>query len=145
MKSRIHGVREIRRAIRRAPVVLQDEAMKEVRASTQAMHRAAMANFNTASKYAPLYHGKMGMQSLTGIARRSYRYSVSKKRLSGRVGLLSSTAASRAFYLYFFMYGTVNQPARPVHDDAFDGEKDHYIDAQTKALRRVLTTIFGPA
>lgn len=144
MKSKIHGVREIRRAIRRAPPILQEEAMREVRESTRAMHRAAMIGFNTASKYAAFYHGKMGMQSLSGIARRSYRYSVSSKRLSGRVGLLSSTSASRAFYLYFFMYGTVNQPARPVHDDAFDGEKDRYIDEQTKALRRVLSAIFGP-
>lgn len=139
--ARIIGVNEVRRILRQLPPALKAEVMKEVRASTKKMHQDAMQGFATASKFAPFYHGKLGMQNITGAARRSYRYSVSETQLKGRVGQLSSGASRSAFYLRFFLYGTVNQPARPVHDVAFEKNRQPYIDNQTKALRRVLGII----
>lgn len=140
---KVHGTKELKRAIRRAPAVLQEEALKEVRKSTQSMYQGAKHGFDTASNYGAFYHGKAGMQSVTGAARRFYRWSVSKAALRGRVGLLTPRARKKAFYLRFFMDGTVNQPARPVHDDAFEAEREPYIQNQTRALKRVLTKIFG--
>lgn len=125
-------------ALRRAPRHLQDEAMKEVEASTRAMHREAMAGFAIAARYAAFWHGQIGMRNITGTARRFYRWSVSRRMMRGRVGLLSRTAERRAFYLRFFLYGTRNQPARPVHDDAFEGEREVYIQRQAQALQRVV-------
>lgn len=141
--AKIRGVREIRKAIHRAGPALEDEALEEVRKSSQAMYRAARANLDRASQFAPLYHGGAGMQNITGIARRNYRWSISKRQLKGRVGLLSSTANKKAFYLRFFNDGTVHQPARPFHDRAFEGERDTYLANQGVALRRVLAKLFG--
>lgn len=105
----------------------------------------ARARLNTAAQYAELYHGKPGMQNITGTFRRLYRRSISKKQLKGRVGLLSSTSVARAPQVRWFNDGTSHQPARPFHDDAFEAEEGPYITNQTRALRRVLTKIFGPA
>lgn len=139
--AKIRGAKELRAAIRRAGPDLRKEATAEVRASTKRMHGTVMMLLGTAAIYAPLWHGKAGMQNITGIARRSYRYSVSENRMKGRVGLLSAAAESRAFYLRFFFYGSVHQPARNAHDDAFERERDVYIFNQGKALQRVLSRI----
>lgn len=143
LMARVRGVREVRRAIQRAGPEIQNEALKEVRRSTQAMHRDAMARFNTASSYATFWHGKIGMQNITGRARRLYRWSISKKRLTGRVGVLTPGSMRRVYYLWIFLYGSINQPARPVHDDAFEAERGPYIANQSRALRRVLARLFG--
>ncbi len=136
--AKIRGAKELRAAIRNAPKDLRDEATKEVRASTIRMHRTVQMLLNSAAIYAPLWHGKAGMQNITGDARRSYRYSVVDKGMRGRVGLLSSQAERAAFHLRFFFYGSVHQPSRNAHDDAFERERDTYIDNQGKALERVL-------
>lgn len=136
--AKIRGAKELRAALRRAPADLKDEAMKEVKASTDRMHRRVMELLATASSYAEFWHGKPGMQNITGAARRNYRKSVSRVRMQGRVGLLSSSAERAAFYLRFFFYGTSHQPARPAHDEAFEDEKDTFIENQGKALERVL-------
>jgi hypothetical protein len=136
--AKIHGARELRAAIRRAPQDLRDEAIKEVKASTDQMHRRVMELLASASKFAPLWHGKPGMQNITGAARRNYRKSVSKAKMQGRVGLLTSGAERAAFHLRFFFYGTSHQPARPAHDEAFEAERDVFIERQTKALANVL-------
>ncbi|MEL6310748.1 MAG: hypothetical protein AAFQ17_00020 [Pseudomonadota bacterium] len=141
--ARVRGVKEVRKAILRAPQALKDEALDEVRNSTKAMHADVRRRFNTASSYAAFWHGGVGMQNISGQLRRLYRWSVSKSQLRGRVGILSRQSARRVFYLRFFLYGTRDQPARNVHDDAFEAEREVYIDAQTKALRRVLKKIFG--
>lgn len=140
--ARVRGAQAVRTAIRRAGPAVQDEALKEVRASTQRMYIDAMARFDTASSYADFYHGKRGMQNITGQARRLYRWSVSKKRLVGRVGVLSAASLRRVYYLWIFLYGSVNQPARPVHDDAFEAERDVYTLNQSRALNRVLSRLF---
>jgi hypothetical protein len=139
--AKIRGAKELRAAIKRAGPALRKEATAEVRASTKRMHGTVMMLLGTAAMYAPLYHGGAGMQNITGTARRSYRFSVSEARMSGRVGLLSAAAESRAFHLRFFFYGTVHQPARNAHDDAFERERDVFIDNQTKALQRVVSQI----
>lgn len=140
--AKIVGVKQVKRAIRRAGDELTEEALVEVRKSTKAMFDDARAGFDTAGDIAPLYHGQRGMQSVSGVARRFYRWSVSKARLSGRVGLLSERANRMAFYLRFFNDGTVNQPARPVHDNAFENERETFIGNQTEALDRVLRKVF---
>jgi len=105
------------------------------------MHRTVMMLLSTAAAYAPLWHGKSGMQNITGNARRSYRYSVSETKMKGRVGLLSAATERRAFYLGFFFYGTSHQPARNAHDDAFERERDVFILNQGRALERVVRKI----
>ena len=139
--AKIRGSKELKAAIRRAGPELRKEATNEVRKSTKNMHRTVMMLLSSAAIYAPLWHGKPGMQNITGLARRSYRYSVSEKRMSGRVGLLSAASERRAFYLGFFFYGTVHQPARNAHDDAFERERDLFIYNQGKALERVMRKI----
>lgn len=114
----------------------------EVRKSTKAMHDDAKRRFDSAASYAEFWHGKRGMQNITGRARRLYRWSVSRAKLLGRVGVLTPMSLRRVFYLSTFLYGSVNQPARPVHDDAFEAERDVYIQNQSRALRRVLRKIF---
>lgn len=141
--AKVKGVRELRAVIRRAPRHLQEEVLKEVRASTKRMHRDAIKRFDTASRYAAFFHGGAGMRRVTGNVKRFYRQSVSKARLLGRVGLLSKKANQKAFYLRFFLYGTITQPARPVHDDAFEAERDTYIINQKRALKKALTKIFA--
>ena len=136
--AKVRGTKELRAALRRAPAHLREEAAEPVREHTKGMHRRVMELLNSASSYAPFWHGKMGMQDITGIARRTYRYSVIDKGLKGRVGLLSAKAARKAFYLKFFMFGTINQPARNVHDTAFEEHRDDYIIDQKAALERVL-------
>lgn len=140
--AKVRGSRELRAAIRRAPAELRDEALQEVRRSTKNMYDDAIRRLATASAYAPFEHGGAGMQSITGTVRRYYRWSVSKTRLSGRVGLLSTTAAKRAFYLRFFLDGTAHQPARPIHDDAFEAERDVYIANQKRAMDRIMRRVF---
>lgn len=145
--AKIRGAKELRAAIRKMPPDLKAEATKEVRASTKRMHRKVMELLNSAASYAPFWHGKPGMQNVTtalhaaGTARRNYRYSVVKQGMTGRVGLLSPAAERTAFHMRFFLYGTVHQPARNVHADAFESERDVFIDNQTKALGRVLSRL----
>lgn len=139
--AKIRGSKELKAAIRRAGPDLRKEATAEVRKSTKQMHATFMLLLNSAASYAPLWHGKPGMQNITGTARRSYRWSISEKRMSGRVGLLSPAAERRAFHLGFFLYGTVHQPARNAHDDAFERERDVFIHNQGQALARVLRKI----
>jgi hypothetical protein len=140
--ARVRGVKAVRAAIKRAGPEVQEEALKEVRNSTRRMHRDAMARFNLASAYAEFWHGRPGMQNITGNARRLYRWSVSKAQLRGRVGVLSAASMRRVYYLWIFLYGSVNQPARPVHDDAFEAERDVYTANQTRMLRKVLRRVF---
>lgn len=135
---KISGARELRAAIKRAGPDLRAEAGREVKESTKRMHQEAMAGFATASAFAPFWHGKDGMQNISGAARRAYRQSVSRDGLTGRVGLLSSSALGKAFYLRFFLYGTSHQPARNVHDQAFEGERDAYVANQARAMTNVL-------
>ena len=135
---KIRGAKELRAAIKRAGPELRAEATKEVRASTKRMHQMAQAGFNSASALAPFWHGKSGMQSITGAARRNYRMSVTKDGMTGRVGLLTGTALKNAFYLKYFLFGTSHQPARNVHDLAFEAEAPDFITNQGLALERVL-------
>lgn len=136
--AKITGAKELRAALRRASPDLREEATKEVRASTIRMHRKVMELLNSAASYAPLWHGGEGMQNITGVARRSYRYSVVDKGMRGKVGLLSANAERSAFYLRFFFYGTSHQPSRNAHDDGFEDERDVFLDNQGRALARVL-------
>lgn len=131
----------MRRAIRRAPQELQDEALVEVRRSAKKMHDSAKAKLNVASKFAPLWHGKIGMQNITGVFRRNYRWSVAKRSLRARVGVITPAAARKAPQIYWFNNGTVNQPARPFHDEAFEGEREPYIQNQKAALNSVLNKL----
>lgn len=136
---KIRGSKELRAALRKAPRDLKREAIKEVRNSTRRMHRAVLAMLMTSgATYAAHWHGLPQMQNLSGVARRNYRFSVSERRMSGRVGLLSSGAERAAFYLSFYFYGTVHQPARPVHDDAFEDERETFVSNQGRALAEVL-------
>lgn len=139
--ARVRGAKAVRQAIRRAPREVRDEALVEVRKSTKSMYQDARVRFNTASAYAPFWHGGVGMRNITGTVRRYYRWSVSEKALVGRVGLISALANNRAFYLRFFLYGTENQPARDVHGDAFEKEREPYITNQTRALSRALSKV----
>lgn len=139
--ARVRGGKELRAALKRLPEDLRQEASKEVRASTIAMHRKVMALLSSAASYAPFWHGKAGMQNVTGAARRSFRYSVSDKGLTGKVGLLSAAAEQRAFYLRFFLNGTKDQPARNVFADAFEDERDVFIANQRRALDSVLARL----
>ena len=140
--ARVRGGAQVRAALKRAPARLREEALEEVIASSKRMHDRAMRVFDTASSYARFYHGRTGMQNISGNARRYYRRTVSRATLVGRVGLLSGAANRNAFYLRYFNDGTSNQPARPVHDDAFEAEREAYIQAQTKALASVLKRLF---
>lgn len=141
-RVRVTGTKELKAAIRRAPLALQEEALDEVKASTDRMWYDARDRLATAAKYAELHHGGAGMQNITGAFRRRYRRSVSKTQLKGRVGLLSSTSIRRTPQVRWFNDGTANQPARPFHDDAFEAEEGDYITNQTQALRRVLNKVF---
>lgn len=136
--AKIRGAKELRAAIKRAGPDLRAEATKEVRESTRRMHRKVMELFNSSAIYAAFWHGGAGMQNISGNARRAYRYSIADRGMKGRVGLLSGAAEANAFYLRFFLSGTRHQAARPVHDDAFEAERDVYINNQGKALDRVL-------
>jgi len=136
--AKVRGGKELRAALKKAPPALREEAMVEVEASTRATHARAMAGFATAGSIAPFWHGKPGMQRITGLSRRLYRWSVSKAKMHGRVGLLTPASERRAFYLRVFLFGSKDQPARNVHDDAFEEERDPYIENQERALERVL-------
>lgn len=139
--AKIRGAKELKAAIRRAGPDLRKEATDEVRKSTKQMHATFMMLLNSAASYAALWHGGLGMKNLTGTARRSYRYSVSERKMSGRVGLLSAASEKKAFHLGFFLYGTAHQPSRNAHDDAFERERDVFIYNQGQALARVLRKI----
>lgn len=135
--------RAFKRALRRAGPEVQKEAFKEVERSTKAIYDKTMSGFDHAGAIAPLFHGKPGMRNISGKARRLYRWSISKKQMKGRVGLLTKRSSRRAFYLSFFMFGTATQAARPVHQIASDSEKDAFEAAQRAALRRVFRKLFG--
>ncbi|MEY8117645.1 hypothetical protein AB9F26_05160 [Falsihalocynthiibacter sp. BN13B15] len=136
--AKIRGAKELRRALKHAPSALRKEATEEVKISSQTMYRRVMAGLATAGRLAPLWHGKIGMQRITGNARRFYRHSVSEKKMSGRVGLLTPGAHRSAFYLRMFFYGTYRQPARNIHEEVFEDEADGFVKAQQKALDRVV-------
>lgn len=138
---RIRGAEDVRKAIRKAGPELQRQALEEVRVASKQMYDDTMTRLANAAAYAPLYHGKPGMQDITGIFRRNYRWSVSPTKMKGRVGFLSAQAARKAFYAKWFFYGSDNQPARPVHDDAFEANREPYIKAQSVALRAVLARL----
>jgi len=145
--ARIRGAKELRADLKRLPEALREEAMKPVKASTVRMHRRVMELLNSASSLAPFYHGLPGMQDVdtplhpAGSARKSYRYSIVNKGLTGRVGQLSPGAERAGFHLYFFLNGTSHQPARPVHDIAFEEERNLFASAQQKALLNVLSRL----
>lgn len=143
----IRGVKAVRTLLNNLPAHLQAEATKPVRAATKQMHRRVMELLNSAAAWAPLYHGLPGMQNVdtkghpAGTARRSYRYSVTKNGMVGRVGQLSPAAASDGFHLRMFFTGTVHQPARPIHYDVFDQESPIFIGEQKKALTKALMVL----
>jgi len=143
-RMRLKGVKQLRAAILRADPELREEVLEEVENSTARMLSDARNRLNSAASYAEFHHGKRGMQNITGTFRRLYRRSISKKQLKGRGGLLSSTSVARAPQVRWFNDGTINQPARPFHDDAFEAEEDRFIKNQAPALRRALTKVFGP-
>jgi hypothetical protein len=139
--ARIRGAKELRASLKKMSPALKNEAMKEVEASTKRMHETARMLMGTAAIYAPLWHGGAGMQDITGAARRNYRRSILRSQMRGRVGLLTPAAERAAFYLRFFIDGTVHQPARNFHDDAFERERDVFIRNQGLALERVLRAL----
>lgn len=139
--GKVRGAKEVRKAIRKAGPEIERQALEEVRDASRKMYQDTMNGLNTAAAYAPLYHGKPGMQNITGLFRRNYRWSISRAKLKGRVGFLSARAARNAFYAKWFFYGSENQPARPVHDDAFEANRELYIRAQSVALRAVLARL----
>lgn len=136
--ARIIGIKELQAALKASPEFVRQEATKEVRASSTAMRAKVMELLASAASYAPLWHGQPGMLNVTGKARRNYRVSVVKGGLEGRVGLLTPAAEKAAPELRFFLYGTVHQPSRNAHDDAFEAERDPFIVRQEAALERAL-------
>lgn len=136
--AKIRGTKELKRALRAAPADLREEALVEVTKSTKAMHSRAMAGFASAGRIASFWHGLAGMRRVTGLSRRLYRFSISKKMMKGRVGLLTARSEKRAFYLIIFLFGSPKQPARNVHEDAFEEERDVYILNQHEAIKRVV-------
>ena len=140
--ARVRGVKAIRAAIRAAPEELQEQAFEQVEISTKRMYRDVMQGLNIASQYAEFHHGETGMRDITGIARRTYKYSLGRRSLKVRVGLLSSAAFKQAIHLQYFFKGTPTQPARPVHDDVFEGEREVYYRNQQAALDAVMRQVF---
>jgi len=135
--ARIRGAKETRAAIRRLPKAMRDEAAKPVKTSTERMYDDVRDRLAHAGEIAPLYHGKPGMQNITGAARRAYKKQLSRDGLTGRVGILKNEGDG-ALHLRIFFTGSVHQPARNVHDPAFELESEHFFRDQELALRRVL-------
>mgnify|MGYP000052233265 CR=1 FL=1 len=65
-RVKVHGVKEVRRAIQRAEPALRDEALVEVENSTREMLSDARSRLNAAASYAAFWHGQPGMQNITG-------------------------------------------------------------------------------
>ena len=139
--AKIIGGKELRARLMKLPVDLRLEASKEVKVSADRMQLEVMAGLNAAASYAPFWHGKIGMQNITGQARRNYKVKISNKGMTGRVGLTTTAARKRARYLRFFFAGTVHQPSRNVHSDVFELERVLFMVNQRKALQRVLAKL----
>ena len=139
--AKMTGVNQLRSVLRKLPRDMQDAATKELKSSTERMHRHAIGLLNTAGALAPLWHGEAGMQTITGAARAAYRRSFSQKSMTVRVGLLSSSALKQGYYLRFFNDGTIHQPARPFHDIAAETERPLFEAAQKRALAQVFARL----
>lgn len=140
--AKIRGAKELRAAIKAAGPDLRKEAGTEVKASTDRMHKNARAMMGSAASIAAFWHGKPGMQNISGAARRSYKKSVSRDGMTGKVGILGETAGADSNYgalaMRMFLFGSSHQPARNVHDAAFEDERDAFIHNQGEALEAVL-------
>lgn len=140
--AKIRGAKELRAAIKAAGPDLRKQAGEEVKASTNRMHAKARLMMGSASSIAEFWHGKPGMQNITGAARKAYKKSVSRDGLTGKVGILGETAGADsnmgALALRFFLFGSSHQPARNVHDAAFEDERDVFTHNQGKAMEAVL-------
>jgi hypothetical protein len=144
---KITGLTQVRAVLKQMPEQLRAEATKPVRETTERMKRRVMELLDSAAIYAPFWHGGPGMQDVdtklhpAGTARRSYRRSISRDGLTGRVGQLSPQAARDGFHLRFFFDGTVHQPARPAHSEVFESERGPFIIDQKLALQRALAAL----
>lgn len=143
----IKGLKAVQALLQRLPEELRAEATKPVRQTTEAMHRRVNELLNSAAIYAPFWHSGPGMQDVAtalhpaGTARRSYRKSVSRDGLTGRVGQLSPAAARDGFHLRIFFNGSVHQPARPAHSQVFEAERMPFIKDQERALAKALAVL----
>ncbi len=139
--ARIIGTTQLQAALKASPAVVREEATKEVRASANAMRARVMDLLASAASYAPLWHGQPGMLNLTGKARRNYRVSVVKDGMEGKVGLLTPAAEKATPELRWFFFGTVHQPSRNAHSDAFETERGPFMIKQEAALERALARL----
>lgn len=129
--SRMHGIREYRAALKRAPAHLRDGVGDAVKQTTEAVHARGKANIDSMTT------------ARTGELRRNYRRSFSKTSLKGRVGYLSAKARDAAFYARFVNDGTVKMAARPFHTNAIEAERDADTARMVKARDRVLSLLSG--
>jgi hypothetical protein len=137
--AKITGANELRAAIRKLPEDLRKEATAEVRVSSKAMRDRVMQLFDSEGmKNTTVTNKQKGWVHVAGTARKNYRWSVTGKGMTGRVGLLTPAANRAAWYLKFFLWGSKHQPARDVTATAFEHERDVYIKNQEAALDRVL-------
>lgn len=124
--SKIIGVAEARQALRNAPKYIRFLAADVIEDVIKSTHLDAKANMNS-----------MGIKKKSGNLSRFYRRSINKKKLTGRVGLLSSRARKKAFYARFINDGTEKMTARPFHTAAVEKNDAKFLSDSINVLRKV--------
>lgn len=124
--SKMTGVKEMRRALRRLPDDLKTGVVEAIKETTKGVHERGKANIDA-----------MTIRR-SGLLFREYRRSVAPKQLRGRVGYLSATARAVVYYARFINDGTAKMEARPFHTNAVEAEREldtkRMVDARDKAL-----------
>lgn len=129
MPSKIEGIREMRRDLRRAPEMLRERVADAIRETVDAVHRRGRENIASM------------VERRTGLLAQNYRKRVSRQSLVGRVGYLSRKSQAETFYARFVNDGTRRAEARPFHTEAVEAERERdlqrMIDARDAALRPI--------
>ena len=130
--TRMKGIRQMRRALKRLPDDLKDQVRKEMQITLDGVHARGRANI---AAMIP----KAGNDVRTGNLKRLYRKSKVGKALKGRVGYLSRASFRKAWYARFVNDGTVKMTARPFHTNAVEAEKERDTRRMVLARNKAVT------
>jgi len=124
--SRIRGWKGARGRARARPGVLDEMVLDGLAATVTEVRQDAWENINSMAT------------RRTGILRRNYRKSMSKAKMTGRVGYITRAAKRKAFYARFIHDGTRYIQARPFHDIAVARQEGKHRARMARAQHRAV-------
>ena len=123
-RSRLSGVNNLRRTLRRLPEDATAEVVEAVSYGAELVHADALT--------------KAAVDTGDMVSQISHKQS--RDGLSARIGFRGKKANRKAFYAKFLEFGTIQQLARPFLQPALEQNRRHIFDrirtAVTRAMRR---------